>query len=446
VPAEYPTIQDAINDCNDGDTVIIDPNTYTGPGNRDIDFLGKAITVRSTDPNDPNIVAATIIDCNGTETEPHRGFRFWQGEDANSVVAGLTIINGYAPLMPGHRTPIGGAIYCVNSSPTIRQCVIRDNLAGVGGGIYCGESESIISNCEITGNSARYGGGIRLYSCQSDISNCLITDNTAWERNGGGVIISWGDAAITNCTISNNVADRRISGGMYCDEATVTITNCIFWDNSPSEISEGPGGNATATYCDIKGGWPGEGNIESDPCFVKPGYWDVNSVWVEGDYHLLRTSPCVDAGNDANVYTDIEGNIRPFDFPGVDNNGELPEFDMGAYELVPVEAAMKLTPQMLNCRGKGKYVKAHITLPEGFLPEDVDVNAPAVAEPMGAYSEYIKVLGAGTGLVRLEITFDREAFCAQITETGEIEITVIGSLTAGRYFYATDTIKMKPRR
>jgi len=105
---------------------------------------------------------------------------------------------------------------------------------------------------------------------------------------------------------------------------------------------------------------------------------------------------------------------------------------------------MKLTPQMLNCNSKGKYVKAHITLPEEFLPEDVDVNEPAVAEPMGIESEYIKVLGAGTSLVRLEITFDREAFCAQITETGEIEITVIGSLTTSRYFYATDTIKIKP--
>jgi len=94
----------------------------------------------------------------------------------------------------------------------------------------------------------------------------------------------------------------------------------------------------------------------------------------------------------------------------------------------------------------GNLVKAHLTLPEGFLPEDVDVNEPAVAEPMNAYSEYIKVIGNDDGPVRLEICFDREAFCAQITETGEVEITVIGSLTTSRYSYATDTIKIKPRR
>ena len=44
VPGEYSTIQTAIDDCNDGDVVIISPNTYTGPGNRDIDFNGLAIT------------------------------------------------------------------------------------------------------------------------------------------------------------------------------------------------------------------------------------------------------------------------------------------------------------------------------------------------------------------------------------------------------------------
>ena len=177
---DYPTIQSAISPITtvNGDVIVVAPGVYTGFGNVDLDFGGKAITVRSTinpaSPN-PDIIAATIIDCGGTRNNPHRAFYFHNGEGPNSKVLGFTIRNGYwvehiganglpdydgDPLSdfdpvsvdptadPNTLPPralnganatgngYGGAILCeAASSPTIRYCVITDcTVTGAQGG------------------------------------------------------------------------------------------------------------------------------------------------------------------------------------------------------------------------------------------------------------------------------------------------------------------------
>ena len=87
---DYTTIQAAINDANDGNSVIVADGTYTGDGNRDINFLGKAIAVKSA--NGPE---NCIIDCQGDPCEPHRGFYFHSDEGNDSIVSGFTIANGF---------------------------------------------------------------------------------------------------------------------------------------------------------------------------------------------------------------------------------------------------------------------------------------------------------------------------------------------------------------
>jgi len=101
---------------------------------------------------------------------------------------------------------------------------------------------------------------------------------------------------------------------------------------------------------------------------------------------------------------------------------------------------MKFTPQALNPKSKGNWVKAHFVLPDGFVVEDVDVNRPAWIEPLGIESDYLDVFVNEDGLVEIEAGFDRAAFCA----AGPIDgtVTVIGAFGSGQYFYGTDTIKI----
>ncbi|MHC4498106.1 MAG: right-handed parallel beta-helix repeat-containing protein [Planctomycetota bacterium] len=230
---DYPTIQDAINASINGDIIEVAPGTYTGINNRDIDFLGKAITVRSTDPNDPAVVAATVIDCERGYHDPHRGFKFHSGEGPDSVLAGITITNGYGLKYMG--VSVGGAIFCYGSSPTITKCNITDTMAEWGGGICCWQSSPTIKNCTITSNWAgEKGGGIFCYYSSPTINNCTISLNFA--RDGGGIHChEQSDPNITACTISSNSAGY--GGGIYCSswESNPTITDCVISDNRASD-------------------------------------------------------------------------------------------------------------------------------------------------------------------------------------------------------------------
>ena len=332
------TIQAGIDTSTTGDTVIVADGTYTGTGNRDLDFGGRDIHLRS-ESLDPGLC---IIDCQGTFNVPHRGFYFHSGETADAIVEGFTIRNGWA-LPDGYRGGRhGGAIYCdFNSNPTINNCTITDNSADLGGGIMCGSnsgSSPTITNCKITDNSADLGSGIYSYSGFPAITNCLISGNSAVggpEEKGGGIYCSSGSTAtITNCTITGNSAGD--GGGIYLRSSSgiVTLTNCILWANVPDQISD-VNGLSVVTFSNVQGGWLGAGsnNIDLDPLFVA----DPTC----GDYYLSSGSPCIDAADNTavppGVTTDLCGNPRFVDDPnapntGVPGNGFAEIVDMGAYE------------------------------------------------------------------------------------------------------------------
>ena len=138
VPYEYPTIQAALNAAHNGDIVRIHPGTYIGTGFT----INKNITVMSTNPQDPRVVAATIIDCNGEQS-----IGFWLNGSGGGTCSlkGLTIINAYCNPVPG---PDGvnpgnpgstgggraGAGIVIDGGHIVENCVVRNCTAEGGRG------------------------------------------------------------------------------------------------------------------------------------------------------------------------------------------------------------------------------------------------------------------------------------------------------------------------
>ncbi len=351
VPAQYPTIQAGIDAANDGDTVLVANGVYTGDGNRNIDFTGKAITLKSE-----NGAEHCIIDCQ----QANRGFIFHSGEQAGSVVRGFTIQNG------DDLSGYGGGIHCEDhSSPTIIENIIKDNYSYRGGGIYCYDHASpIIRNNQIIGNSTyAEGAGImcdrycspqiedniighyHLYDPNKNIAgsnggaiycndfsaplirNNLITGNEANSGEGGGIhchndsaplitnnliannessgngagIYCRGDSepVIINCTIADNLSEAD-GGGLYSSYCSPTVASCIFYGNFAPYAPQIGGYSVFPTVnCSlVDGGYSGIDIIDADPLFVDgpwANYWPANLSPI-GGYYLDPGSPCVDSG------------------------------------------------------------------------------------------------------------------------------------------------------
>jgi parallel beta-helix repeat protein/predicted outer membrane repeat protein len=344
------SIQAAIDWVTEGDEIIVHPGTYYEA----IDLLGKAITVRSINPEDPAVVQSTIINGAGA----YHVVQCSSGETPATVVAGFTITGGNANGHPWDDAYGGGVSFWNSSSPTLMNCLIIDNQAAFGGGVSCrmasnptlanctisnnlvfwahgggvyclDNSSPTLTNCRISDNTAPlYGGGVCSDGCNPTLTNCTIIRNSAGE--GGGVL---GGGTLTNCTFSGNSADE--GGAVY---GGCTLANCVLWGDLGGEVA----GSTTATYCDVQGGWDGQGNIDADPLFV-----DAE----DGDLHLSAGSPCIDAANNEAVPPDtfdldgdddttepipfdLDGNPRFVDDPDTQDTGigDPPLVDMGAYE------------------------------------------------------------------------------------------------------------------
>lgn len=252
--AEFTTIKAAVAAAQSGDIIVVAPGTYTGDGAVDIWLGDKTLTVRSSDPDDPAVVANTIVDCRINDKFGHRFFEIGPGKDANLTLAGLTIINSA-------RSYSGGAVLCQEAVFKAVNCTFANNaVEWWGGAIYLEDSQATFEGCRFERNVSTElrGGAVSSRNSRVVFTDCLFKENTGnamtcfdsnvaftdcmFENNTGsegGAIYSHvalgnetpEDLTLTRCTFAGNSANRT-GGAVHSYAAGTTISACIFTGNT----------------------------------------------------------------------------------------------------------------------------------------------------------------------------------------------------------------------
>jgi|GEM_PF-801189 len=249
VPDDFAGVQDAISSVMDGDTIVVRAGTYF----ENIDYLGHRITVRSEQGPD-----VTIIDGSNMA----RVVTFQSGEGADSVLEGFTITNGNGTQ--------GGGIYCYQAGPSVRDCIVRDNIADEGGGIYAlVETTGMLSliGCKLLDNRTPIG-----------IDGPNPGDAGLPGGNGAGIYLDGGTLELTDCEFQDNstggggvgAAKEHANGGsggrggrgsaLYMQSGSSTMLRCMFYRNRTGSGGKGAGCSSNYAYAGA-GGAGGYGTL-----------------------------------------------------------------------------------------------------------------------------------------------------------------------------------------
>ncbi len=325
----------------------------------------------------------------------------------------------------------GGMLNDVSSSPTLINVIFSDNRAYTSGGGMENDWDSnpTLTNVTFSGNAAYDGGGMRNFQSNPALINVIFSGNQALVRGGGMINEEGSHPALINTTFSGNLAGSYGGGGgLYNVDSSPTLANCILWGNDAAtdpEISNVGTSAPDITYSDVAWNgdvYPGTGNLNLDPQFVSPSAAAVAPT-TTGDYHLLSTSPVIDAGNNFSitVSTDRDGHSRLMNVLTISDTGlgTPPIVDMGAYEVEDTSVTL-----ILNASGNGTIT----SVPSGpaFTPGTV-VTLTATPGAGSSFTGWSGALSGKVNPVTLTLDADKVVTGTFTLNTYRLNLYAIGS-------------------
>jgi hypothetical protein len=259
---------------------------------------------------------------------------------------------------------IGGAAYNYATASYLG-CDFRQNSAtNNGGAVYATQFFApVFGLCRFNGNVAGGDGGA-IYNINSTVflDNCLLAGNRAGGL-GGGLAGATASSDLRNCTITGNQSGGTFGGGVHHPGLGLSVWNSAVWGNSPERIfAAGDTFHGLARYSCIAGGAPGAGVFDANPHFTRPptdggdGFGDQPGTPQDegsnddyGDLILQAGSPCIDAGSNADAppdRLDLDGDADvgeplPMDLglePRFLDDPGMPDIGLGAPPLIDIGA------------------------------------------------------------------------------------------------------------
>jgi len=254
----YDSIQEAIEQAQDGDKILVHAGTYY----ETLNLMGKRIAISGYSHDASKITPYPVVDAQARGTV----VTFNQGEGPTCILSGLVLTGG--------RHNSSGAIACIGASPTIKNCLIVGNrsIGPAGAIVYCEHSRSLFENLTVSGNaSAGSGSAFRFTDCDATITNSIL-----WHNAPSQITVASGNDPIVVCSDVQGTWPGR---GNIAEDPLFAL--------------------------------PSYGTDSGDP----------GAAWRPADYHVLSeigrwhpdsltwiadklTSPCIDAGDPSSAWAD----------------------------------------------------------------------------------------------------------------------------------------------